>query len=168
MHITPDSDRHFAERLERGEILTFEPCPFALPVDADLAFLLNQGTAGRVHKDINLNPTRNTVTGFRHESAAQAGRLREVLRGFAEGAAIWLADLLPDYARSWQLDRISFRAEEEATRNLRVTARNDLLHFDAFPSRPTRGRRILRLFVNINPIDARVWVASETFARVFE
>jgi hypothetical protein len=167
MEVTPDPDRHLAERLERGEILTFEPCPFALPIEADLAFLLNQGTAGRVHKDINLNPASNAVTGYRRESAAQAGRLRDVLRVFANGAATWLADLLPGYARSWQLDRVSFRADEEATRKLRVTARNDLLHFDAFPSRPTRGRRILRLFVNINPTDPRVWVTSDTFTRVF-
>src|SRR5206468_886669 len=53
-----------------------------------------------------------------------------------------------------------------AVRKLRLTARNDLLHFDAFPSRPTRGYRILRLFVNVNPTDPRVWVTSDTFAEV--
>ena len=43
---------------------------------------------------------------------------------------------------------------------------NDLLHFDAFPSRPTRGQRILRLYANINPTDDRVWMTSDTFAKV--
>jgi hypothetical protein len=46
---------------------------------------------------------------------------------------------------------------------LRLTARNDLLHVDAFPSRPSHGARILRLFVNLNPVEPRVWVTSDTF-----
>ena len=46
--------------------------------------------------------------------------------------------------------------------------RNDLLHVDAFPNRPTNGHRILRLFVNINPSDPRVWVTSDNFARLLE
>jgi hypothetical protein len=167
MEATSQADRPLAERLERGEILTFASCPFALPAVEELAFLRSQGSAGSVHKDISFNPARNLVTGFRHESPAQAQRLREVLRSFAGAAAGWLAGLLPRYAESWQADRVSFRAEEEATRKLRLTARNDLLHFDAFPSRPTRGCRILRLFVNVNPIDPRIWVTSETFATVF-
>src|SRR5262249_52574714 len=52
---------------------------------------------------------------------------------------------------------------EEATRRLRLKARNDLLHLDAFPTRPSRGWRILRLFVNVNPREPRVWVTSDTF-----
>ncbi len=60
------------------------------------------------------------------------------------------------------------RTEEEATRRLRPTARNDLLHVDAFPSRPSFGRRILRLFVNLNETEPRVWVTSESFRRVLE
>jgi hypothetical protein len=39
-----------------------------------------------------------------------------------------------------------------------------LLHVDAFPTRPTNGARILRLFVNINPTEPRVWVTSDPFA----
>lgn len=167
MDVAPQTDRNIAERLERGEIVMFATCPFGLPAVDELAFLRSQASAGSVHKDINFNPARNVVTGFRHDSAAQADHLREVLHSFADGAAGWLAGLLPTYARSWQPDRISFRAEEEATRKLRLTARNDLLHFDAFASRPTRGCRILRLFVNVNPIDPRIWVTSDTFAAVF-
>src|SRR5262249_54559782 len=45
---------------------------------------------------------------------------------------------------------------------------NDLLHVDAFPSRPTNGYRILRLFVNVNPTEPRVWMTSEPFTRLLE
>ena len=45
---------------------------------------------------------------------------------------------------------MSYRPVEEATRKLRLKARNDLLHVDAFPTRPTNGWRILRCFVLID------------------
>src|SRR5262249_50689649 len=44
----------------------------------------------------------------------------------------------------------------------------DLLHIDAFPSRPTLGRRILRLYVNLHVSAPRVWVTSERFGPLFE
>jgi len=156
------------ERLERGEILSFAPCPFALPAGEELTFLLQQRLQSSYHKNISYNPSHDSLAGAQLQSPADAERLRAVLRDFANGATAWLGNLLPRYARHWQRDRASFRPEEEATRALRLTARNDLLHLDAFPSRPTRGYRILRLFVNVNPDDDRVWVSSDTFARLLQ
>jgi hypothetical protein len=52
---------------------------------------------------------------------------------------------------------------EEQGRNLPLHQRNDLLHVDAFPSRPTHGARILRVFVNINPAARRVWNVGQPF-----
>ena len=63
---------------------------------------------------------------------------------------------------------VSFRPVEEATRRLRLTARNDLLHVDAFPSRPTQGWRILRVFANVNSSEPRVWVTSDPFPKLLE
>ena len=34
---------------------------------------------------------------------------------------------------------------------------------DAFPTRPTNGDRILRVFTNLNPVQNRVWLTSQTF-----
>ena len=61
------------------------------------------------------------------------------------------------------MDYASFRPLEEEGRNLPLHKRNDLLHVDAFPSRPTRGGRILRVFTNVNPETDRVWVVGERF-----
>jgi hypothetical protein len=45
-----------------------------------------------------------------------------------------------------------------------VRADDRRLHVDAFPSRPNRGERILRVFSNINPQgQARVWRIGEPF-----
>jgi hypothetical protein len=160
--------RLLQERLERGDILTFQPCPFTLAAGADLAFLLQQQLKSSAYKNISYNPANQGISGFVQYSPEQAERLQALMRDFSQHVSGWLADLLPGYSQAWQLDRASLRPEEEAIRKLRLTARNDLLHFDAFPSRPTRGHRILRCYVNINPTDDRVWITSDTFARVLE
>jgi hypothetical protein len=154
-------------RLERGEVIYYPVCPFALPDGADRRFLCDQRLGGRAHKNISFDPHTGQTAGYRKKSAEQEERLRELLATFARSATGWLANTLPGYARAWRLDRVSFRPEEEATRKLRLKARNDLLHIDAFPSRPTNGYRILRLFANINETEPRVWVTSEPFAKLF-
>lgn len=153
------------ERLERGELVAFSPCPFSLPEGADRTFLFEQ----RLHsskKDINYDPETEDVTGFDYQSDAQEDRLVRIMKDFSRSAQDWLAGMLPCYERAWRVDRASYRPEEEATRKLRLTARNDLLHIDAFPTRPTQGYRLLRLYVNIHRTDPRVWVTSETFDKL--
>jgi 3-deoxy-D-manno-oct-2-ulosonic acid (Kdo) hydroxylase len=153
------------ERLEGGELVSFCPCPFALPEGKERAFLFEQ----RLHsskKNISYDPETEEVTGFAYQSDAQEDRLVRIMQTFAGAAQDWLSGVLPRYARDWRVDRASYRPEEEATRKLRLTARNDLLHIDAFPTRPTQGYRLLRLYVNIHLTDPRVWVTSETFERL--
>jgi hypothetical protein len=155
-----------AQRLERGEVIFYERCPFGLPDGQDRAFLLAQELASRAHKNISFDPHRGRAAGFKNRSGDDARRLRELFATFSREATRWLAGILPRYAKHWQLDQVSFRPVEEATRQLRLTARNDLLHLDAFPSRPTNGRRILRLFANVNPNEPRVWVTSDPFSKL--
>jgi 3-deoxy-D-manno-oct-2-ulosonic acid (Kdo) hydroxylase len=156
------------ERLERGEIIHYPVCPFPVAEGDDRQFLLQQRLGNKAHKNISYDPSTGKAGGFLRQSAEQAERLRLLLVHFADTATAWLARTLPRYAPAWQRDRVSFRPEEEATRRLRQKARNDLLHVDAFPSRPTQGRRILRLFVNINPTEPRIWVTSDPFAKLLE
>jgi hypothetical protein len=131
-------------------------------------FLLGQRLGSRAHKNVSYDPATGRASGFRRHSPAQAERLTCLLAEFAENLTTWLAGSLPRYARGWRRDLVSYRPEEEATRRLRLTARNDLLHVDAFPSRPTEGWRILRCFANVNPTEPRVWVTSETFPTLLE
>jgi hypothetical protein len=156
------------QQLERGAIVVYARCPFALPEGDDRRFLMAQEHSRWAHKNICYNPHTGRVTGFRRRSRGQAERLRRLLAAFARAATAWLARELPRYACAWQPDRATLRPEEEATRRLRLTARNDLLHIDAFPTRPALGRRILRLFVNINLSEPRVWVTSDSFAQLLE
>jgi hypothetical protein len=152
-----------AERLEQGAVEYYTSCPFPVPQGADLHFLLEQRLASRAHKNIGFDPQTGKTTGFCRRSGDQARRLHDILEHFSISATTWLASQLPGYAGRWKLDRVSYRPEEEATRKLRLKSRNDLLHVDAFPTRPTNGQQILRLFVNINPSDPRVWATSDPF-----
>jgi hypothetical protein len=163
----PGKECNLAERLERGELIYYSVCPFPLAAGDDERFLCHQRLASRAHKNISYDPHTGKAAGFEWRSAQQAERLRRLLASFSSQATTWLSAALLGYARAWQLDRVSFRPEEEATRRLRQTARNDLLHVDAFPSRPTNGKRLLRVFVNINPEDSRVWMTSDPFPVLF-
>jgi hypothetical protein len=159
---TPD------QRLERGEVLFYDKSPFPIPAGDDLTFLLEQRLSGLGHKNISYDPTTGKLNGAVRRSPEQRERMQRLFASFSRDVTEWLARALPAYCHSWQLDRVSYRPLEEATRKLRQTARNDLLHVDAFPNRPTQGARILRVFANINPTEPRVWVTSDPFARLLE
>jgi hypothetical protein len=163
-----DSTLPLEERLEQGELVYWPACPFALPAGDDLHFLFRQALAGRRHKNISFEPHTNKASGAHWQGKENSRRLERLLANFADTATGWLGRALPRYAAAWRRDRASYRPDEEATRCLRLHARNDLLHIDAFPSRPTHGARLLRLFANINLSEPRVWATSETFPRLLE
>jgi hypothetical protein len=151
------------EALEQGHILFFPESPVRL-ADEERAFLLRQKqTRAGYHKNIAYRPESDRLTGIGSATREEKLRLRQTLRLFTQRATEFAAKLLPDYAKGWKLDYASFRPEEEAGRNLSVHSQNDLLHVDAFPSRPTAGDRILRVFTNINPQKPRVWLTGPTF-----
>ncbi len=155
--------RWYCERLEEGEILLFfGQTPFALP-DEDRAFLLNVRQAGTAyHKNISYRPTEDRVKGFARGSTDEQ-TLLTILRAYSQRATRFVSALLLPYAQRWQLDLASFRPVEEQGRPLSLKARNDLLHVDAFPTRPTNGDRLLRVFTNIHAETPRVWVTTQTF-----
>jgi hypothetical protein len=157
----PEQARWYCDQLEHGQVLMFRTLPFDFP-DQDRKFLLSRPAAeSRFHKNISYRPASGLVRGF--ADAADRESLRRVMRGFSEQAAGFIARFLSPYAAQLRLDFASFRALEEQKRDLPLHKRNDLLHVDAFPTRPTRGARILRLFVNINPTGGRVWNVGAPF-----
>ena len=105
-----------AERLERGEVLFYPTAPFALPQGADLDFLLQQELGSLAHKNISYNPANGKVNGFVRKDSDQVETLRGIFARFSQAATDWMATLVPEYSKGWQLDRASFRPQEEATR----------------------------------------------------
>ncbi|MEI7686146.1 MAG: Kdo hydroxylase family protein [Planctomycetota bacterium] len=160
---TPPSAHRLAERLEQGDVHVLDAAATnGLPSDDDRSFLRSQELGHG--KEIVFEPTSDRLTGFRVRSPEETERLRAIFEASQTRAAAWIRDALPEYGDAIEPFRTCFHVAEEATRCLRVTSRNDLLHVDALHH--SRGRRLLRLFVNLNPIDPRIWASSETLAKV--
>ena len=166
--LSPEQAGTWCQRLEAGEILYFPQTPAPIP-SGDLEFLLSaRQTGSALHKNIAYKPVRDQLSGFDAKStdAVEIAQLHAVMRRYSASVAAFLKDFLAPYRQRWILDYASFRPLEEQGRDLALRKRNDMLHTDAFPTRPTRGRRILRFFHNIHPERTRDWIVSEPFARV--
>jgi 3-deoxy-D-manno-oct-2-ulosonic acid (Kdo) hydroxylase len=155
-------------QLEAGDILYFPETPVPIP-QADLAFLLDQQqTDSSLHKNIAYKPKIDKLSGLDAKSTnpAAEARLQSIMRQYSRSVVSFLTGFLSPYQARWQLDYASFRPQEEEDRDLPLRKRNDLLHTDAFPTRPTHGARILRFFNNIHPSRTRDWVVGDPFATV--
>src|SRR5579884_2095932 len=150
--------------LEQGNIVYLPASPL-LPSVGDASILRDiERLDTSVHKNIAYKPAHDKLTGLRGVSSTVVRDVHRVLRSHSQRAIDFLRTLIPRYASAWHVDYASFRPQEEQGRDLPWKKRNDLLHVDAFPTRPTRGDLILRVFTNVNSQKARVWLTSEPFA----
>src|ERR1700734_2207162 len=161
------SDAHaraYCEMLEHGQILFFREPPFDFPA-ADQKFLLEQEWSElRMHKNVSYRPSEDSLRGVSGDRET-ISRLQSIMRNYSAQGTQFLGKFLTRYAGKGNQDFASFRPLEEEARVLPLHKRNDLLHVDAFPSRPTRGGRILRVFTNVNPTKTRVWQTTGPFER---
>ena len=149
--------------LEGGNIVVLPRSPILFP-DQDRDLLLGRKQASSpYHKNIAYRPMEDRITGVSGSGEAASQQVRRILHDYSRRVTEFLSNLLSPYAGNWKLDYASYRPVEEKARPARLHARNDLLHFDSFPTRPTNGSRILRFFTNINPTQSRVWVTSQTY-----
>jgi hypothetical protein len=163
-----DREREACRTLEGGHILLFPETPFELTEPERQFLLRRRQTEAGYHKNIAYRPAADRVTGVARQNQEDEHRLKEVLRAYSGRAVRFAAGLLSRYAAKWRVDYASFRPQEEAERRLPTHARNDLLHVDSFPTRPTHGDRIFRVFTNVNPAAPRVWRTGETFPELAE
>ena len=160
--IQPREENYLA--LERGNILYFPRTPFAFP-EEERELLRSTGlSSSSHHKNIAYRPAEDKVTGFDPAAVPDPGKLRDAMRVYSERALAFLWKLLPRYMEQARIDFASFRPQEEEGRDLPTKKRNDLLHVDAFPTRPTGGDMILRFFTNIHQTKPRVWTTSDPFS----
>jgi len=162
----PAQARWYCEQLERGKVLFARAVPFDFP-STDIDFLLSQKQTGsRFHKNVSYRPAADLLKGD-DSAGSDRERLHAIMRNFSKQITGFVNRYLAPYAGKFKLDYASYRPLEEQGRDLPLHKRNDLLHVDAFPTRPTKGARILRTFVNINPSASRVWNVGEPFHEFF-
>ena len=117
--------------------------------------------AGAGPKNISLSPDGAVVRGVESDGMVAAGKL---MRRYAAWAETLLLKIAPGYTGHLQRGRTSLRTRAVSGEGLSPRKDDRRLHIDAFASQPTGGKRILRVFSNINPDgEARLWRVGEPF-----
>ncbi len=153
--------------LEAGDVVFLPNLRFVLKESE--AVLLTPSILGR-SKNASFDPATGKVSGTT-AAGRDADALRSLMQRFSDAALALVRDLSPSYGPKIERRRASFRPAEIAGRATSWRKDDTRLHVDSFPATPSGGRRILRVFTNVNPCGrARSWRIGgdfETVARRF-
>jgi len=149
--------------LEGGDVL-FLPAP-AFDVAPPELRLFSPGVAAAA-KNVSFDGRTGRLGGTSLEGADR-DCLRDLIARFSAAASVLVGRLLPAYRDRLEVGRTSFRPVEIAGRASSWRKDDTRLHIDSFPATPVHGKRILRLFSNVNPHGrARTWRLGEDFESV--
>lgn len=147
--------------LEEGGVLVLPRLGFAMSVP-ERRFLSPQWSD---QKAKNISFDGHALKGARG-SASDLADLAHMVSRFAQCAADVVSALFPRYAPFVLQARTSFRPQPAVGRAVSWRKDDSRLHIDAFPSRPNRGERILRVFSNVSLDQDRVWRVGDRFESV--
>jgi hypothetical protein len=157
---SPQQQDTALQALEGGSVVLLPQLSFPLH-EAEGRFL--DPSLADAGKNISLNPANGALQGSRDNLEP----LRGMVERYAQSSAVLLRHLLPSYLPAIQTGRTSFRPVEVEGRTTSWRKDDTRLHVDSFPSSPTQGRRILRLFTNVHPEGrCRTWRLGESFEAV--
>jgi hypothetical protein len=149
--------------LESGNVV-FLP-RLAFEVDAAETSLFTPAILGS-SKNASFDPISDRLGGTT-ATGRDAETLRAFMHRFSDAAAVLAGQLFPAYRARLIRGRASFRPAEIAGRQTTWRKDDTRLHVDSFPATPSGGRRILRVFSNVNPDRrARVWRVGDDFDAV--
>lgn len=153
--------------LESGQVIYLPKMVFELMPQEEI--FLSTNYAKPQIKNISLDPANGILQGAICTKTEYI-QLSQMMKRYAMYSQLLLNHLLPSYQSGLKQARTSFRPIEIAGRQAPSYRKDDTrLHVDAFPSTPTQGRRILRVFTNVNPNSkARVWRLGAPFSKVVE
>lgn len=158
---TADQESYIAH-LEHGGVLFLPNLGFKLAAD-EQRFLSPSWSDGKA-KNIYLRGNERKIRGAKG-SEADLQAMSKLIERYALNAKQLIESLLPAYAEYAKPANTSLRCIEAAGRKTSWRKDDSRLHADAFPSKPTHGERILRVFTNVNPYGKpRVWKVGEPFA----
>jgi hypothetical protein len=148
------------ELLERDGILIIDAEPFRITSE-EFELIDRHWSDGR-SKNSSYNPNTNQIDGVVGGREAEAA-LSGVMARYSAWANDLIADFFPSYHAMLEMGRTSLRRRSvQAEPPLSRRKDDRSLHLDAFTSQPVAGRRILRVFNNIDPSGAeREWAIAE-------
>jgi hypothetical protein len=161
--VTARAANDAANTLECGGVLFLPDLLFK--IDPDESPLLSPAILSSA-KNASFDPASGSVGGTTLGDA-DLERLRRLMARFSGRAAALVDNLLPAYRGHVQRARTSFRPAEIAGRATTWRKDDTRLHIDSFPATPVQGRRILRVFTNVNPVGRpRSWRVGGDFEAV--
>ena len=150
--------------LETGKVLYFPNLRFA--IDGGETALLDPKLADPKRKNISLEPRGGALHGVVGDGVTQSA-VRALVARYQTQARSLVDHLFPEYRDALRPAPTSLRLMRVETRHTSWRKDDSRLHVDAFPSRPNRGERIMRVFANVNPFgEPRVWRVGEPFEQV--
>lgn len=160
---TPERQLQVTQGLENGKIILFPELAF--PLEQAEKVFLSPSFSNLKSKNISYSSATGLVRGTPY---AHNPQLKALLARYAQYTTRLMHQLFPAYISGLQVGRTSFRPVEILGRKPKSYRKDDTrLHVDAFPTSPLQGKRILRVFTNINPHgQERVWRIGEPFAEV--
>jgi 3-deoxy-D-manno-oct-2-ulosonic acid (Kdo) hydroxylase len=154
-----------AAALEQGAVLFMPHLAFGVGAGEQQIFSPDILAAS---KNTSLDPETGHVGGSTLQGP-ELERLRRLVARFSHQSAQLVDRVLPRYRGRIARARASFRPAEIAGRQTSWRKDDTRLHVDSFPASPVQGRRILRVFSNVNPsAKPRVWRVGGDFATVAE
>lgn len=156
--LTPAIQERAVRAIEGGGVVVLPHVSFEL-AESERKFLSPAWSDGRA-KNVSLDGEK--LKGAQGE-ASDLRALAAMVQRFADDAAALVTTLFPRYAPYVKRARTSFRPQPAVGRDVSWRKDDSRLHVDAFPSRPSHGERILRVFTNVNPVEPRVWRVGESF-----
>ena len=149
--------------VEAGKVLYFPRLGFQLRDEEQALLREDMLAAGTRNVSLGADGVLKGAAG----SAQDQQALAAMVGRFRQQALQLVDDLLPEYKGQLRVAPTSFRPKQVETRAQSVRADDQRMHVDAFPSRPSYGERLLRVFTNLNPHGVpRVWRVGEDFETV--
>src|SRR3984957_1304308 len=154
-----------AAALESGDVLFLPGLEFEVRPSEQSLF---SPAIVTVAKNISFDPRSGSLKGTAL-GGSEGLPARDFVSRFSSLAAGFVGQLLPAYRDRIELGRTSFRPVEIAGRASSWRKDDTRLHIDSFTATPMHGRRILRVFTNVNPHGRpRTWRIGEDFESVAE
>src|SRR5579862_1524365 len=154
------ADGDLRDLLERDGILIVQTEPFHL-TPSELELIERHWSDGR-SKNSSYNPNTREIDGVVGTLDVVAG-LSAIMARYADWSRDLIAEFFPPYLDQLEVGRTSLRrrsVQDEPPLSRRKDDRS--LHLDAFTSQPVSGRRILRVFNNVDPSGAdREWAIAD-------
>lgn len=153
------------QNLEQGQIIYFPQLAFVLNNEEQR--FLSPDYADPKAKNISYHAQMKKLWGVRNPDDSQYQQMKNMLDRYSQYAFGLIKNLFPSYVPHLTVARTSYRPVQITGRITSPRKDDKRLHVDAFPSAPNQGKRILRVFTNVNPHgEDRVWRIGEPFEEV--